>query len=98
MLEAALCSTPSIAFRPDGRSVRTAADEIILDGRTGYLVEPATRTALAEAICRASSLLPEQRLDMGMEARRWVAESFDWTRFVHEATHGVPATPPAAAD
>ncbi len=48
--EAQACGTPVVAFR------RGALPEVIVDGTTGFLVEPGDDQAAAEAVSRASAL------------------------------------------
>ena len=48
--EAQACGTPVVAFR------RGALPEVILDGTTGFLVEPDDHQAAAEAVSRAPAL------------------------------------------
>lgn len=62
MVEALACGTPVIAF-PAG-----AASELVIDGRTGFLVEDAT--AMAAAVERLESI-------SARDCRAWVAEHCD---------------------
>jgi UDP-glucose:tetrahydrobiopterin glucosyltransferase len=48
--EAQACGTPVVAFR------RGALPEVILDGSTGFLIEPDDHLAAADAVSRASAL------------------------------------------
>ncbi|MDW8231087.1 MAG: glycosyltransferase family 4 protein [Saprospiraceae bacterium] len=48
--------------------------EVVVHGRTGFLVPPRDAQALAQAMLRVVALLPEQRAAMGREARQWVIE------------------------
>ena len=64
--EAQACGTPVVAFR------RGALAEVIVDGATGFLVEPGDRQAAAEAVRRAPALSrwacrrhAESNLDIG---------------------------------
>jgi glycosyltransferase involved in cell wall biosynthesis len=52
------------------------ARETIVDGETGFLVEPGSAEALAEAIARASALGVEGRAAMGAKARDRIARQF----------------------
>ena len=62
MVEALACGTPVIAF-PAG-----AASELVVDGRTGFLVED--ETAMAAAVGRLASI-------SARDCRAWVAEHCD---------------------
>ena len=62
MVEALACGTPVIAF-PEG-----AARELVLDGKTGFLVDD--EQAMADAIARLPSILAR-------DCRAWVAEHCD---------------------
>jgi glycosyltransferase involved in cell wall biosynthesis len=55
--EAQACGTPVVAFR------RGALDEVILDGVTGFLVEPDDIGAAADAVTRTSTLLRSECRD-----------------------------------
>jgi len=69
LLEAAVVGVPAVASQVDG------IPEVIKNGVTGILVSPANSEPLAEAIL---TLLwhPERRLEMGRQARQYVAEQF----------------------
>jgi glycosyltransferase involved in cell wall biosynthesis len=62
MVEALSCGTPVIAF-PEG-----AAAELVIDGRTGFLVED--ETAMAAAVGHLSEIAPR-------DCRDWVAQHCD---------------------
>jgi glycosyltransferase involved in cell wall biosynthesis len=62
MIEALACGTPVIAFS------RGAARELIIDGRTGFLVDD--EHAMAAAVHRLSCIAPR-------DCRQWVAEHCD---------------------
>ncbi|MEO6858786.1 MAG: glycosyltransferase family 4 protein [Solirubrobacteraceae bacterium] len=62
MVEALACGTPVIAF-PEG-----AANEIVTDGTTGFLVDD--EAAMAEAILRLGTISPRT-------CRTWVADNVD---------------------
>ena len=68
-LEAGLVGRPIVAFRRGGLS------ETILDGETGYLVEPGD---YARFLARVDALLadPKRRLEMGARARAHVASLY----------------------
>jgi glycosyltransferase involved in cell wall biosynthesis len=53
MVESMACGTPVVAYR------RGAASEVIVDGQTGYLVEPEDLDAFAAAVDRVGSISPE---------------------------------------
>jgi glycosyltransferase involved in cell wall biosynthesis len=52
------------------------ARETIVDGETGFLVEPGSAAALADAVRRAIDLGDEGRAAMGARARKRIAQSF----------------------
>jgi glycosyltransferase involved in cell wall biosynthesis len=70
LVEAGAAGRPAVSTRTAG------AQQIIQDGRTGYLVDIGNAQALAD---RAVQLLlhPELRARMGQEARACVREQFD---------------------
>lgn len=50
--------------------------EVIVPGRTGFLVPPRDVQALTRVLTHVSSLSPEQRASIGKAARQWVLERF----------------------
>jgi glycosyltransferase involved in cell wall biosynthesis len=76
-LEAAACELPQVASKVGG------FNEIIDDGVTGFLVEPANPNAFAEKI---SKLITDENLRerMGKAAREKVIEEFDWNKNVEQ--------------
>ncbi len=72
VIEANACGTPAIAFRVPG--LRDA----VVDGETGWLVEP--ETSLAPAIMRALTILadPVEGAEWTERALAW-SRRFDWT-------------------
>lgn len=71
-LEAQACGKPCIG------SWKGAIPEIVLNGRTGYLVNPQDTNELAKMLL---CLLEDEKLrkEMGKEARKW-AENFSWDK------------------
>ncbi len=80
ILEAFAAGLPVIAFRPDGKKIITASDEIIVDGKTGFLVKD--EKEMAEKI---DLLLKDDKLreKMGKAARK-VAEKYSWEKAAKE--------------
>jgi starch synthase len=72
-LEAMACGTPVVASRVGG------IPEVVVDGETGWLVEPGDPAALAEALRRALAD-PERARRMGEAGRRRVEAHFSWDR------------------
>ncbi len=74
MAEAMACGTPVVAYR------RGAAPEIVVDGRTGYLIEPGNLTAFVDATRQVDTIDPatcrahvEQHLSAARMVDRYVA-------------------------
>lgn len=82
LLEAAVCRTPTIAFRPDGREVLTAADEIIIDNVTGILASNPNVESLFQSILRALQWNLEKRAEVGNAACQYVINKYKWSEFV----------------
>jgi glycosyltransferase involved in cell wall biosynthesis len=78
VIEAAAAGCPVVATAVDG------TPEVVLDGRTGYLVPPADPPALARALLAVLGD-PDAASRMGREAYRWARERFDVNAHV-EAT------------
>lgn len=78
-LEAMACETPVVASAVGG------IQEVVVDGKTGYLVPPADPKALADKI---NVLLrdPELAIQMGQAGRQRVEEHFSWSS-IADKTH-----------
>lgn len=72
-LEAMACGTPVVASRVGG------IPEVVVDGETGWLVEPGDPTALAQAL-RTALGDPQRARRMGEAGRRRVEAHFSWDR------------------
>jgi len=72
-LEAMACGTPVVASRVGG------IPEVVVDGETGWLVEPGDATALGRAL-REALADPERARRMGEAGRRRVEAQFAWDR------------------
>jgi glycosyltransferase involved in cell wall biosynthesis len=68
--------------------VATAVDgtpEVVLDGKSGFVVPPGDPARLAEAICRLLGD-PELRQRMGRVGRQWTLECLSQERLLQETT------------
>ena len=76
LVEAMAAGLPCVALDPSSEGIRTASAEILVDGKTGYLVQ-ADPTALAR---RLDELVenPALRGDIGQEAQRVCMSTYDW--------------------
>ena len=99
LLEAAASGLPMVATDVGG------VKEIVLDGRTGYLVPAGDSDALSAAMARLASAPPEQRQGMGHAAREHAASSFDlavvaaqWEQLYRELLDAARATGSAVRD
>ncbi|HKA63705.1 MAG TPA: glycogen synthase [Methylomirabilota bacterium] len=72
-LEAMACGTPVVASRVGG------IPEVVVDGETGWLVEPGDPAALAHAL-RTALADPQRARRMGEAGRRRVEAHFSWDR------------------
>jgi glycogen synthase len=72
-LEAMACGTPVVATRVGG------IPEVVVDGETGWLVEPGDPAALGQALRRALGD-PARATRMGEAGRRRVEAHFSWDR------------------
>jgi len=79
-LEAMASGLPIIAFKPNDKTIITAADEIVKDGKTGFLVE--NEKGMGEKI---EELLEDEKLrkKIGREARNEV-EKYSWKKTAKE--------------
>jgi glycosyltransferase involved in cell wall biosynthesis len=85
LVESLAAGTPAVGFAGDGKQVLTATAEIIQDGKTGAVVEPATAEALARGIESILSLDETAYAAMARRARADALERYSWPRFVSRA-------------
>ena len=71
---------PCIAFKPDGKKIITASDEIITDGKTGFLVKDEKEMAEKIDLLLSNEKLREK---MGKVARKG-AEKYSWEKCAEE--------------
>ncbi len=71
LLEAAASGLPCVATAVGG------VEDIVLDGRTGFVVPPGDAATFAKAMSRIANMSPEERGRMGQAARDHVVASFD---------------------
>jgi glycosyltransferase involved in cell wall biosynthesis len=70
LMEALAAGVPTVATRLSG------IPELVIDGRTGYVVPPANAESLAAAIARALAE-PERARSLAQAGRAWVSEEFE---------------------
>ncbi len=70
LLEAASTGLPVVATDVGGNG------EVVIDGRTGFLVPPRNPSALADAMLSVMALDPQNRQLMGVEGRKHVERNF----------------------
>jgi glycosyltransferase involved in cell wall biosynthesis len=76
LLEASAAALPIVATDVGGNS------EVVLDGKTGYLVPPQEAKALTQAMLRVMLLSENDRIAMGLAGRAHVVQNFDLERVV----------------
>ena len=76
LLEASACGLPIVATDVGGNS------EVVLDGRTGYIVPSRNPEALALAMEKMMALSPEQRSEMGEAGRAHIEDNYSLDRVV----------------
>ena len=76
LLEASATALPIVAADVGGNS------EVVLDGKTGYLVPPQEAKALTQAMLRVMLLSENDRIAMGQAGRAHVVQNFDLERVV----------------
>jgi glycosyltransferase involved in cell wall biosynthesis len=76
LLEASATALPIVATDVGGNS------EVVLDGKTGYLVPPQEAKALTQAMLRVMLLSENDRIAMGLAGRAHVVQNFDLERVV----------------
>jgi len=77
LLEAMASGLPCIAFKPDGKNILTASDEIIENGKTGFLVKDEDEMSKKIDLLLSDAPLLEK---MGKAARK-VAEKYSWDKY-----------------
>jgi len=78
LLEAAASGLPIVATDVGGNS------EVVIDGKTGFLVPPKDPDALAQAMLRLMGLPPEERRRMGAVARQHIEANYSLDRVVDQ--------------
>ncbi len=76
LLEASATGLPIVATDTGGNR------EIVLDGKSGFLVPPKDSEALAQAMIRMMALSPDERRTLGQAGREYVVRSYDIERVV----------------
>jgi glycosyltransferase involved in cell wall biosynthesis len=76
LLEASAAALPIVATDVGGNS------EVVLDGKTGYLVPPQEAKALTQAMLRVMLLSENDRIAMGLAGRAHVVQNFDLEQVV----------------
>ncbi|MGQ9780341.1 MAG: glycosyltransferase [Bacillota bacterium] len=76
LLEAGAVGLPVVATAVGGNG------EVVIDGKTGFLVPPQDPAALAEAMLRLMGLSPEERGRMGLLGRQYIEENYSLERVV----------------
>lgn len=77
LLEAMANGAPVVASRVGGIT------DVVVDGVSGYLVEPADSERLAEKLI-AVLQHPEARMALGQQGQQWVQERFSWDRIASQ--------------
>jgi glycosyltransferase involved in cell wall biosynthesis len=90
-LEAAAAGLPRIGTREH------ATPEVIVDGETGFLVDPADRQMLITRL-RALALQPDLRLSLGAAAREWAMREASPQRYAQVLERAVHRTLVPAAE
>jgi glycosyltransferase involved in cell wall biosynthesis len=78
LLEAAASGLPCVATRAGG------VEEVVVEGKTGYLVPCGDAKALADAMARLAGLPAESRAALGRAARERALARFDMRRIVEQ--------------
>ena len=78
LLEASATALPIVATDVGGNP------EVVLEGKTGYLVPPKDVGALAYAMLRVMNLPEDDRVSMGQAGREHVVQNFDLERVVDQ--------------
>jgi len=76
LLEASATALPIVATDVGGNA------EVVLEGKTGYLVPVRDTNALAQAMLRVMSLSEADRITMGQAGRKHIVQNFDLERVV----------------
>ena len=74
LLEAMASGIPCIAFKPDGKKIKTSSDEVIINGKTGFLVKDEKEMSEKIDLLLKDGSLREK---MGRQAREQI-EKYSW--------------------
>lgn len=81
-LEAMACGVPCIAFKTDYPKICVATEEIIVEGKNGFLVDKPDAENLSAKINHAISITKEKYQEMSDFSRENCLEKYNWGSFV----------------
>jgi len=70
LLEAGACAAPCVATAVAG------SNEVVVDGETGFIVQPGDADSLRRGLLRLMQMAPANRRSMGLKARQRIEERF----------------------
>ncbi len=77
MIEAMACGTPVIAFNLG------AVSEIVVDGKTGFIIAPGDQNAMAEAIKKINNMPEDEYRQMRQNCRKHIEDNFTIEKMVN---------------
>ncbi len=86
-LEAMASGVPCIAFRTDYPRVRVATEDIIIDGKNGFLADGVSTSSLVKKMELALTLSPDDYKAMSEYSRKYCVEEYSWNKFVNSALY-----------
>jgi len=78
LLEAGACGLPIVATDVGGNS------EVVLNGKTGFIVPPSNPEAIAQAMEKMMALSKEKRLEMGEAGRAYIEANYSLEHVVDQ--------------
>ena len=87
LLEASACGLISVIPDVGG------AQELIPDSDYGYIIKSAEPSTIAHALKEIMALGPDNRMAMGMLARQWVEEHYNWASSLNNLEAAFEAAP-----
>lgn len=83
IIESMACGTPVIAYNPDGNIVKTASNEIIIDGHNGFLVKNYNDKEMASRIYQSLNYIKLNEDLFKNNCINYVNEKYNWNNIVN---------------
>lgn len=83
IIESMACGTPVIAYRPNGNTIQTASDEIIIDGENGFLVNNYNDSDMAMRISESLEVIKVNEEFFRNNCCTYIRKKYSWNNVVN---------------